>query len=307
MINPRWLLAIPMCWRRCVRSRRQAPATVRDEAGMFSRDAVKKAQAQLERIERATHIPIVIETIDRFRDSTRDASETEKRKAIDALAVRRDKAIRDEGIYFLISKNDHLISNVLVRERLATLLPIEKRDAIRDAFIEEFKKDNFDGGLIQRCETIEQALEGRLSRAGASSGPGACQCRCIEPPARRARGGHSTMGTFLLIILGIFGVLLFLRLLGGLFGRSAGRATRPDGRNGNAPAGHGPGRPRLLRWTAGYGGGEGRLLLGHAGGLGGALAGNWLYDQFSGRHGGMSTRRMRVFSRLRVGSARSRG
>ena len=57
------------------------------------------------------------------------------------LAVERDKAIRDEGIYLLISKRDQVMSHVLVRERLADVLPIGKRDAIRDAFVAEFKKE----------------------------------------------------------------------------------------------------------------------------------------------------------------------
>ena len=50
------------------------------------------------------------------------------------------------------------------------------------------------------------------------------------------------MGTFLLIILGIFGVLLVLRLLGGLFGRSGG-AGYPNqmGGMGMPRPGMGPG------------------------------------------------------------------
>ena len=52
----------------------------------------------------------------------------------------RDKAIDDEGMYLLISKREHLISHVLVRERLAKVLPIGKRDAIRDAFVERVQE-----------------------------------------------------------------------------------------------------------------------------------------------------------------------
>ncbi len=96
------------------------------------------------------------------------------------------------------------------------------------------------------------------------------------------------MGTFLLIMVGIFGVLLVLRLLGSLFGRSGGAGYPGQmGGMGMRP-GMGPGGP-------GYYGGawlrrpRRRLFLGNAGGLGGALAGNWLYDQFSGRHGGMNS------------------
>ena len=164
------------------------------------------------------------------------------------------------------------------------LLPIEKRDAIRDAFIEEFKKENFDGGLTRGVQAIERALE------GASVGTEAAKCQGCFPGAE-AGGGQSTMGTFLLIILGIFGVFLVLRLLGGLFGRSARcRLSRSDGRNGNAAARHGPGGPGYYGGGGGYGGGRGGgFFSGMLGGLGGALAGNWLYDQFSGRHGGMNS------------------
>ena len=88
-----------------------------------------------------------------------------------------------------------------------------------------------------------------------------------------------------MIIVGIFGVLLVLRLIGGLFNRSAGQ-----GYPGQAGMGM-----QVLEWAAGpvtygggpgYGGRGGGFFSSMLGGLGGALAGNWLYDQFSGgRHG----------------------
>ena len=64
-----------------------------------------------------------------------DASSAEQQEAINSLAVRQDNAIKDEGIYLLISKNDHLNSNVLVRERFAALVPKAKRERIGHAFI----------------------------------------------------------------------------------------------------------------------------------------------------------------------------
>jgi uncharacterized membrane protein YgcG len=282
MTSQRWLVAIPIVMAASLIS---APtttrgSTVRDRAHMFSTEAVKKAEAQLERLERATHIPIVIETIEAIPEG---GSAAEKKRAIDALAVQRDKAIRDEGIYLLISKDDHLISHVLVRRRFADLLPIEKRDAIRDAFIEAFKKRDFDGGLLHGVQAIERALEGATAGHKAAQAPGAL------PFGAKARGGQSTMGTFLLIILGIFGVLLVLRLLGGLLGRSGG-AGYPNqmGGMGMQRPGMGPGGPGYYGGGGGYGGRGGGFLSGMLGGLGGAVAGNWLYDQFSGRHGNVN-------------------
>ena len=45
--------------------------------------------------------------------------------------------------------------------------------------------------------------------------------------------------------------------------------------------------PAMAADTGGYGGGR-RLFSSILGGLGGAVAGNWLYDQFSGRHGNVT-------------------
>ena len=98
-----------------------------------------------------------------------------------------DKAIDDEGIYLLISKRRHLISHVLVCERLAKVLPISKRDAIRDAFVEEFKKgDGYDARPVERSPGHETAL-GR----GFPHQPGRSQAR--GAPGRRRTGGRGPL------------------------------------------------------------------------------------------------------------------
>ena len=105
--------------------------------------------------------------------------------------MHRDQAIQDEGIYVLISKREHVISPVLVRKRYADLLPIEKRDAIREAFVEEFKKKNYDGGLTRAVETIERSLQGASGavQGGKSAGWGAGSGSTSEPRAERPRPG----------------------------------------------------------------------------------------------------------------------
>jgi len=286
MVNLRWLLAIAVALAATLGATSAEASAIRDGAKMFSRDVVEKAQAQLDRLERTTHIPVVIETIDKLSGLDPDATTAAQRKAIDALAVHRDQAIHDEGIYVLISKREHLISHVLVRERLGGLLPIDKRDAIRNAFVDEFKKKNFDGGLTRAVETIERSLQGASGRDRAGRAPAGLPAPIQHGGAgRKAEAGGSTMGTFLLIVVGIFGVLLLLKLLGSLFGRSArpGMPGQPGMGMGRPGMGGGPG------YGGGYGGGGGGFMSSLFGGLGGALAGNWLYDQFSGRHGHVSS------------------
>ena len=286
MATLRWLLAVPVMLAATLVA---APATVeggpiRDRAGMFSKAAVEKADALLEKVQRASGVPIVIETIDAIPGLERGAPTAKRRTAIDVLAKERDKAIRDEGIYLLISKRDHVISHVLIRERLADVLPIGKRDAIRDAFVEDFKKEGgFDAGLLKGAAEIQTALEG-VSVHGAHGAITRVQHR---PEGGRMAAGRSTFSTFLMIVLGIFGVLLVLRLIGGLFNRSAGQGY--PGAGGMGMPGQGMGGGPGYYGGPGYGRGGG-FFSSVLGGLGGAIAGNWLYNQFSGgSHGQYSS------------------
>jgi uncharacterized protein len=287
MTTFRRLLAIPVMMAATLVAAPRAvdAASVRDRAGMFSKDAVKKAEALLNKVERASGVTTVIETIDAIPGVEKSTPPARRKLAIDELATARDRKIRDEGIYLLISKREHLISHVLVRERLADVLPIGKRDAIKDAFVEDFSKGDFDAGLLNGAHAIESALTGVAV-------PGAAGGGVVERVQHRADGGrmaagHSTFSTFLLIILGIFGVLLVLRLIGGLFNRSAQGYPGAGGMGMPRP---GMGGGSGYYGGPGYGGRGGGFFSSVLGGLGGALAGNWLYDQFSGgRHGHYSS------------------
>lgn len=287
MRTTRWPIAIPMAL--LLLGANAFGSAVRDEAKMFSERTVELAQAHLDRLERSTNIPVVIETIEHVPGLAKGASPREKREAINEVAKRRDSQIRDEGIYILISRDDRLISQPLVRARLEGIVPEGRRDAIREAFIEEFKREEYDTGLVKGVSMIEKVLEGHKvatphvgGRAGAAPPIGA--------GARRGHvgGGSGVFGTFLLIGLGILAVLILLRVLGGLFGRSAGAGYpgQMGGMGGPRP-GMGPGG--YYGGGPGYGGRGGGFFSGLLGGLGGAIAGNWLYDQMSGRHGGGMT------------------
>ena len=71
MTNKRWLTAIPVVLAVLTAEAQGEAATIRDQGGLFSSEAVSKAEARLKRLERATHIPVVIETIDAIPGSKR--------------------------------------------------------------------------------------------------------------------------------------------------------------------------------------------------------------------------------------------
>jgi len=83
-----------------------------------------------------------------------------------------------------------------------------------------------------------------------------------------------------LSIVGVAVLWIGLRVLGSLFGGNRMGGRPMGGPGGGYPAG-GPGYG-----APGYGGGGGGFMSSLFGGIGGAMAGNWLYDQFSGRHHG---------------------
>src|SRR6516165_10238283 len=134
----RWLLATSVAVAGLILGAPARAATIRDEGKMFSARAVERAQAELGNLERRTRIPVVIETIEALTGLGQRASHDEKLRAINQAAKRRDSEIRDEGIYILLSKSDRVISEPLVRARLDRIVPIDKRHAIRQAFIDEF-------------------------------------------------------------------------------------------------------------------------------------------------------------------------
>ena len=129
-------------------------AEIRDRAGLFTAETVKKAETVLDGIERRTKIPVVIETIESIPGLERDASGSEKRTAVDRLAEKRAREIGYEGAYLLISKNDHVFSPLLVKERYESLLPLEKRHEVRDTLAREFKGGHFDAGLLKTTALI---------------------------------------------------------------------------------------------------------------------------------------------------------
>jgi uncharacterized protein len=248
-------------------------ATIRDQAGMFSPKVVEQAQAELNRIERENQIPITVETVKSLNGE--DVGDVARRIAEEQ---------RLHGLFILISKDDHKI-NVRASSHFAHAVNEAREQAIRQAFINEFKKKDYDAGLLAGVKAIDR----ELSAAKAANG-GSLQTRTVQPVRRGFGGGRAAanprgsfgIGSLLMLGLGIMAVLFLIRLIGSLFGANRGYGYgAPGGRPGGMG---GPGYG-----YGGGGGGGGGFMSSLFGGLGGAMAGNWLYDQFSGRqHGGYS-------------------
>jgi len=139
----------------------ESASQIRDIAGMFDLETVRKARTKLDQIERDFRVPILIETVDSLNG-----------EPVNDVAERRDRQWGHRGIYVLMSKENRRISRVIVGGRLADRLPEPRLEASRNAFIADFKKADFDAGLEHGIMAIERMLsEARVTRSDFEKAP----------------------------------------------------------------------------------------------------------------------------------------
>jgi glc operon protein GlcG len=156
------IFAISATWS-AIASAQQAPmpvpaSGVRDTAGLFGSAGVEDATNRLRELEREVRVPTIIETIDSLRG-----------ESVDEVAISLARRSGTNGIFVLIAKRETKIE-VLPSHRVESALPRAKRNAVRTAFIENFRKKDFDAGLKHGVEAIAAALRdaahlGKLPRA----------------------------------------------------------------------------------------------------------------------------------------------
>jgi uncharacterized protein len=238
-----------------VASALSAPAEIIDNARLFTPATLQKAEAKLDRTEQLTKIPVRIETVESLQGANPDQA-----------AERKARQWGKPGVFVFIAKNEKKIQ---VRD--FHVIGNRGDDEIRQTFINSFKANDFDGGLIQGVDVIGDVLATATPatrRAGRQPGG-------QFPPGQQQRQKKSAFPWWVTALLIVAIVWIGLRVLGGLF------------RGGNQMAGQGGMQPQGgPGFGGGYGGRGGGFMSSLFGGIGGAMAGNWLYDQFSGRHHG---------------------
>ncbi len=133
-------------------------SSVRDQAGMFSPEAVRQATPALQALERADHWQVYVETIDSL-----DGQDARDR----AIADARGRKIH--GLIVLISKKDHKFE-VLPSRSAEQVFSAERVKAIKDTLVKDFKANDFDQGLRDLVVAIQKDVA-----AAASSGGGAAR------------------------------------------------------------------------------------------------------------------------------------
>jgi uncharacterized protein GlcG (DUF336 family) len=128
-------------------ARGQGSGPVVDGAGMFSEDAIRRAKAEIAKIERLYLVDVTAETV-----------ESLKGLGIDEVAIRKAEQSGHKGIFILIAKQDHKVEALASPRALQEELGKARLIEIREVFVEEFRQRRFDEGLLKGIQTAEKAL-----------------------------------------------------------------------------------------------------------------------------------------------------
>ena len=129
-----------------------------DGAGMFSEDALRKARAELTRLESARRVAVTIETVTSL-----------KGESIDQAATDHARKLGHKGIFVFIAEKEHTSEVLAAPRTLFEELGKTRLNEIRDAFTAEFRRGKIDEGLTEGVKAAEKVLA--AARPFANSAP----------------------------------------------------------------------------------------------------------------------------------------
>ena len=271
-----------------------APAMVRaadisDAAGFFSAKAVEDANVAIREIVKKTGHDIRIETHATVpADKAAEVAKMDRKERESYMrkwTLERVDAVKETGALILITKDPAHIETWFSSKLKEAGLTQAERNQISETMLTGFRSKDYDGAL-KRTVTKFGEVYPKLLRPKSNF---TTHERSTQVPAHvnhepvQARPVAQSNWSSPMILLGmILAGIFVISMISRLFSRGA-NGYGPQGYQnpgmGGAPGYGGPGYG-----APGYGpaGGGGGFMRGLAGGLFGAVAGNWLYNSMSG-------------------------
>jgi uncharacterized protein len=274
-----------LAWLTSGHEARGALAEVRDEAHFFSADAVSQANGSIREIKQRFKKDLLIETIRQAPESKKDEANSSDEKVKGRLfanwAIERARMEGVNGIYVLITHEPGHVE-VVVGNQTQAVFSKDARHRLSQLLLTHFRQKEYDEGLLAAVKEVRSVLAGAPANRAAAAPPGNLNQPSPNRPAPAGRGavGSGSLIRWVWIALAVFlGVWLLsavMRALSASQQRPAGAGFGGGGPMGSPYGGNGG--------YGGYGMGGGGFFSSLMGGLFGAAAGSWLYDQFSGGH-----------------------
>lgn len=228
---------------------------VRDQAGLFSPAAIKQADDTIRVMQRDFRKELLIETFPGVPDNRKADYERNREQFFAEFLRERAQSAGVDGVYLLLMKErpPHTLRiQVGVGEatRQRAFLASD-RDALVRLLQTSFREKRYDDGLREAATFVERTMRHNLAGRPAVGVPASMQ----------SNSEWSWLPWVLLFVGGMIVVSFVMRLLRGAAGSTGGNVPPVLGSSG--------------------GGGFLSSLLG---GIGGAMAGSYLYDRFFSDH-----------------------
>ena len=245
-------------------SARAVGPEVRDNAGIFSAPAVKQADEAIRNLQRDFRKELLVETFAAVPDSRTNDYARSREEFFTSFVRERAQAARLDGIYVLVMKEPpphrYRIQVGVGQATIQRAFQARDRDELVRLLQSNFREDKFDEGLRSAVGFVERTLRSNL-QSGAAPRPVAQGAPVRQSAPASSSSSSYSMGS--LLVLGLFvvgGVLVvgfIMRMLRSGMGGGGG-----------------------LAGSGGLRGGGGGFFSSLLGGIGGAMAGSWLYDRF---------------------------
>lgn len=242
------------------------PGTVRDNGAFFSESAKSEATRKISEIERQYKKDVVIETFKEIPEEIKQGVDLTDKAAVGRLfekwTVEQAKQQKVNGVYILLTKEPAHIQIVVGNDTQKKAFTLLDRTNLTSLMLNKLRKKQNDDALLEGVNFVMTTM---ASHAPAPSRVNSVSSSSAMSPVKGVPSQQANPWSW--IIMAVIGIAAIWLIVGVLRSVLGGR--------GQAAVGTG--------MSPGFGGGGmfGSLL----GGMFGAAAGMWLYDQFSGNHG----------------------
>jgi TPM domain len=234
---------------------------IRDNGAFFSEAAKAEASRHINEIGTRFKREVVIETFATIPDDVKKGVNLEDRLAVNRLfeqwTLRQARQQRVNGIYILLSKSPSHLQVVVGDETQRTMFTPKDRDVLVASMLSKLRGQKNDEALLEGVNLVAATMKNQVL----TRNRGAVQAKSAAPATDESPNPWNW------VIAAVLGFVVAWIVVG-IF-----RAIFSGGGNAGAGGGGGVG-----------GGSGGGFMSSLIGGMFGAAAGMWLYDQFSGHH-----------------------
>ncbi len=243
---------------------------VHDEAGIFSKDTVARANKVIANIKEKHKKDLFIETIEKDKAPPKEERAKWAKQRFEDFAI--------DGVYVVIVHGKGLGYQFYVGDKTRTsgYFGTKDMDKLKTILDTQLSK-NADDTLTEVVNYTLETMNEHAQTKGATTTPAAPKKKAAAAPApppapvvhrdqNHGEGMPGWVGWVCLIVGGLLVVWVVFALIRALTGGMGGGG------------GYGPG------YGGGYGGGGGGFFTSMLGGMFGAMAGMWMYNHFFGGH-----------------------